>query len=240
MTKREWHEEIDTLSPAIVKLATPSASGTGFLLSVSATRPLVAIATAAHVVDHAHYWEQPIRVDHFASGKSLLLRHADRAILLNAARDSAAIIFEKKDLPLPTSPVTLIERTFHMKPGVEVGWLGFPALPRASLSFFSGRISAWIEEESAYLIDGVAINGVSGGAAFAPGLDGPEVIGVVSAYMPNRNSGETLPGLAVIRDVEEFHGVTDRMRNLDEAQAQQTPPGDAPPTPPGEHPARSQ
>jgi len=239
MTIREWHEEIESLRPSIVRLSTPQGSGTGFLLSVSATRPLVAIATAAHVVEHAHYWEQPIRVDHIESGASILLRHADRAILINSGRDSAAIIFEKQDLPLPPVPLGLIERNYHMKPGVEVGWLGFPAIPRASLSFFSGRISAWLEEEQAYLVDGVAINGVSGGPAFRPGLKAPEVIGVVSAYIPNRNTGEALPGLAVIRDVEEFHGVTDRMRSLDEAQAEQTPPGDAPPPVAGETPARA-
>lgn len=88
---REWHEEIAALEPLIVRLSTPQGTGTGFLLTVSSSRPIVAIATAAHVIDHAHYWEQPIRVDHIQSGKTLLLRHSDRAILINSTKDSAAL-----------------------------------------------------------------------------------------------------------------------------------------------------
>ena len=114
-----------------------------------------------------------------------------------------------------------------------MGWLGYPAIPRASLCFFSGRISAWVEAENAYLVDGVAINGVSGGPAFI--ITGAMLVGVVSAYIPNRATGEPLPGLAVVRNVNQFHDLAQTFKNLDEAKAEEKPPTEPPPpTPDGE------
>jgi hypothetical protein len=47
-----------------------------------------------------------------------------------------------------------------------------------------------------YLIDGVAINGVGGGPVFAAlKNDQPQLLGTISAYMPNRMRGDALPGL---------------------------------------------
>jgi hypothetical protein len=48
----------------------------------------------------------------------------------------------------------------------------------------------------------VAINGVSGGPAFHVDEQGrPLLLGVVSAYLPNKAVGGTLPGLAVVQHV---------------------------------------
>jgi hypothetical protein len=197
-------------------------------VSTSQSTGLVAIATAAHVVSHAHYWEEPIRVEHISSGKSVLLRATDRAITIHENCDTAAIVFKVGDIDFPGEPLALFKKDHYLKPGVEIGWSGFPAIPKASLCFFSGRVSAYLEDDHAYLVDGVAINGVSGGPVFRIAYDSVELIGVVSAYAPNRATGESLPGLAVIRDVEEFHEVTEQFKNLEEAQAQQTPPSEAP------------
>ena len=219
----EWHEAIAAVEPHIVRLNTPMGSGTGFLISTSQATGLVAVATAAHVVAHAHYWEQPIRIEHVTSGKNRLLRAGDRAIRIHEKYDTAAIVFRLGDMEFPAKPLDLFGKGYHLKSGVEIGWLGFPAIPRASLCFFSGRISAYLDDDHAYLVDGVAINGVSGGPVFSLLVDSVELMGVVSAYVPNRATGESLPGLAIIRDVEEFHAVTEQFKNLEEAQAQQTP-----------------
>jgi len=238
----EWHEAIEQLSPYVVRISTPQGSGTGWLVSRSRTTDLCGIATAAHVIDHAHYWDAPIRVVHPTSGTTLLLRPAHRAVHLSAELDSAAIVFQPGDMPLPATPPSLIEKDKFIRPGVEIGWLGFPALPRADLCFFSGRISAFLEDMSAYLVDGVAINGVSGGPAFRLTHDAPEVVGIVAAYIPNRATGEVLPGVAVIRDATQFHDLTERLRSFDEAKRQETPPADPQPeapASPAETPARS-
>ena len=246
--EREWFEEVEHLKQSMVRLMTPQASGTGFFLSsaVSSRGKVVGIATAAHVLDNAHYWEQPIRVQHHTTGTTRLLRPNDRAIILNSTRDSAVLVFEMQGMAFPEVAPQLIESGNHMKSGVEVGWLGFPGLLDADLSFFSGHISSYIDHQETYLVDGVAINGVSGGPAFTCGYKGDhgfsqpgEVIGVVSAYRANRNTGETLPGLAVIRDVTEFHDAVLKMRSLEEAQEQQTPPGDSPPAPQADGTSRS-
>ena len=84
-------------------------------------------------------------------------------------------------------------------------------------------------------MDGVAINGVSGGPAFCGEADGTVTLtGVLSAYIPNRATGEALPGLAVVTDVVEFHGMVGSFKSFEEAQSQQTPPTEVPAVPPVE------
>lgn len=60
------------------------------------------------------------------------------------------------------------------------------------------------------------------------------VSGVVSAYVPNRATGEILPGLAVVTDVAEFHKMVHSFKNFEEALSEQTSPTEAPVVPPTE------
>jgi hypothetical protein len=69
---------------------------------------LRAIATAAHVIDHANYWEEPIRLLHVASGKSVVLRERQRAVIIDDDLDSGAIIFDASDLPFPETTLPLL------------------------------------------------------------------------------------------------------------------------------------
>ena len=217
----QWHEAVNRVHPYVYRISTPTGTGTGFLVAHSDAGDIFGVATAAHVVSHAHEWEQPIRLEHFASGETIILRPEKRAIIMDSGRDTAAILFEPGSVALPRQPPELFEEGMIIKTGVEVGWLGFPAVSSKNLCFFSGRISAALEADSAYLVDGVAINGVSGGPTLWLGHDSVKYIGFVSAYMANRASGETLPGLAVVRDVTQFHDIVKRMRTLDEARAEQ-------------------
>ena len=222
----EWHEAIDFLSPYLVRISTPHGSGTGWLVSRSSTSDLCAIATAAHVIDHAHFWEEPIRIWHPATDQSVVLRASERSVLMNQTLDSAGVIFPLGALQLPTNALELVEKDKFTKPGVEIGWLGFPAIPRANLCFFSGRISAFVEDDRAYLVDGVAINGVSGGPAFYLRQDTVRLLGTVSAYIPNRATGESLPGVAVVRDAMHFHDIAGRFKSFDDAKSNETPPSE--------------
>lgn len=226
----DWYQAVEIVNPYVVKISTPRGFGTGFLFSRSKTDAFCAIATAAHVVDQAHYWEEPIRIDHVASGKSLVIRQGNRALFLDSSRDTAAILFNRGELPFPEKMLQLAPNKMNLKVGIEIGWLGFPAISGADLCFFSGRVSSWVEKQEAYLVDGVAVNGVSGGPAFH--LDNRLIIlmGVVSAYAPNRATGETLPGLGVIRNVTQFHELAPTFKSLEQAMSQQAP-ASAPPTP---------
>lgn len=225
MADVQWHDIIEKLTPYVVRIWTPQGSGTGFIVSSSKSTQLCAVATAGHVINHAYYWEEPIRIEHIASGKTLMLHQADRVINTKEETDTAAVIFERKDMVVPSDLLPLTPKDKYFKPGVEIGWLGFPAIPHANLCFFSGRISAWIESDNAYLVDGVAINGVSGGPAF---VVGNMLIGVVSAYIPNRAMGEPLPGLAVVRGVNQYHDLAQEFETLDQAKAKEIPPTEPP------------
>ena len=227
----DWFKAIEELEPHIVKISTPSGSGTGWLVSMGRNGNLCALATAAHVIDHAHYWEQPIRIHHHKSEQPVILRPPDRAILIYPDNDVAAIVFNPGDIPFPCKAFPLIEKDKHLKRGVQIGWLGFPAIPMAEMSFFSGHISSYVESEQLYFVDGVAINGVSGGPAFVFVGNSPTLTGVVSAYIANRATGETLPGVAVVRDVTRFHHITERFRSIDEAKTQESPAPQEPPPP---------
>ena len=224
---------IDTLLPHVVRIMTPSGSGTGFLVSASEDGAMCAIATAAHVVSTGHYWEQPIRITHQQSGKTVLLRSTERAILLEEANDTAAVLFSNTELPLPQQPLDLAPEGKSLKVGNEIGWLGFPAVAPAELCFFSGRVSATRNSSREYLVDGVAINGVSGGPAFWNGGEKVTLIGVMSAYIANRATGETLPGLTVIQNVHQFHEVSKLFKTVDEAKKKEKTP-EQPPAPPSE------
>src|SRR6266481_4006782 len=116
----EWHAAVRMLEPFVIRVASPSGSGTGFLVSQPAVAPLCAIATAAHVIAEAQVWELPIKLEHHTSQKSVLLHHADRVIFVDAARDTAAIVFDKKSLPLGSVPPALIAEGRITKVGVEL------------------------------------------------------------------------------------------------------------------------
>lgn len=229
--KDDWPAAIDMLLPFLVKIETPRGSGTGFVISSAKSASLFGIATAAHVVNQAHFWEEPIRITHKLSGRSFVVRHHERAILLEDGRDTAAVIVENGEGFLPQQTLPLPPQDKALRLGNEVGWLGFPAVSPNNLCFFTGRTSCWIEAEGAYLIDGVAINGVSGGPVFHLGRFAPVIIGVISAYIANRTGGEALPGLSVAREVKQFYDVIRRLESIDEAKSKEAEPK-APPTEP--------
>ena len=115
-------------------------------------------------------------------------------------------------------PINLLPSASVIPVGIEVGWLGFPGVAPDDLCFFSGKISARQESRKAYFIDGVAINGVSGGPVIHTSeADGIQILGIVSAYWPNWATGEPLPGLLIAQDVSHFHDVATAVQSIDEA-----------------------
>jgi hypothetical protein len=142
-------------------------------------------------------------------------------------------------LKIPGDSIPLLPNDVPLAIGTEVGWLGYPAMAPSTLCFFSGTISARQEWRHAYLIDGVAINGVSGGPVLysrSAEADGLQIVGTISAYVSNRVTGDSLPGLSVARDVSHFHDTIITIKSLDEAnQQKQKPPSEgsqSPPAPP--------
>jgi hypothetical protein len=223
-----WSEVVEKVTPHIVKIETPNGHGTGFLCLYNTDGSYVGIATAHHVIDHAHKWLQPIRLTQYPSGKSVVLAAtANRAIWLEPQNDSALIIVHRsavEGIDLPAKALPLLPTDSRLPIGNEVGWLGYPALGSSAntVCFFSGTISAWQDSQKAYLVDGVSINGCSGGpVVFSSPADGVQIVGAISAYIVNRATGESLPGLAVAQDVSYFNDAAVQIRSIDEAVAKQ-------------------
>lgn len=220
----EWYDAVSRITPHVVRIQTPEGSGTGFLVSYAKSGSMCIIATAAHVVNRAHHWEQPIRFESRHTGKSILVRPSERAILIEEAKDTATVIFDKRDdFHLPETPFDLAPEGKRLRIGNEIGWMGFPAISPSDLCFFSGRISLFHKQSDSYLVDGVAINGVSGGPAFWTGDNKVTIMGVVSAYIANRATGETLPGLSVVKNVVQFQELAKTLGSLDDAKEQESP-----------------
>ena len=219
MAQLEWHVAIDTMKPHIVRIATPSGSGTGFLLARGIQSDLCILATAAHVVSHPHERQQPIHVFHETSGDSIFLKEEQRAITIDEDIDTASIILPKTALRLPEETLRLTPEGHFLKTGNEIGWMGYPSVSPDTLCFFSGRISAYLEPQKAYLVDGVVINGVSGGPVFSLDRDGKiTIIGVISAYIPNRATGEMLPGVGYVSDVVQLHSTLKFLISFEDAK----------------------
>lgn len=232
MPDLSWQGAVDVVKPHVVKIVTPQGSGTGFLIAHAKSKNLCGVATAAHVVSHAHYWEELVRVEHYDSGQSVILRPASRAILIDEEKDTGAIIFNKEGIPFSDTVLSLIPEKRFARVGGELGWLGFPAIAPANLCFFAGRVSCWDQVHLSYLIDGVAINGVSGGPVFhTDGKTGVFVIGVVSAYIPSQTMAGPLPGLCVVRDVSQFQNLIPTFKSLDEAKEGEVASSQGPPQP---------
>jgi hypothetical protein len=216
MAKIAWGEAIEIVKSYVVKIDTPSVSGTGFLCAYTESKIVCGIATAAHVVNKSHIWEEPIRIQHFISGETKLLHASDRGIFLDLKLDTAVILFAKGKITFPKDTLTFLSEKKYLRAGNEIGWIGFPSVSPNNLCFFTGRISCWVDDIRTYLVDGVAINGVSGGPVFYMSKDGIKVIGSVTAYLPNR-VGAT-PGLAMVSHVEQYQKVIKTIKNMGEAK----------------------
>lgn len=215
-----WDKAIKIIEPHVVKIETPNGHGTGFLAFYNYDGAWCGIATAAHVVSHADEWQEPIRIRNGASAAPKFLKADERVIYVDRSNDSAVVLFLKNELQLPESPIALLPMDQPCGIGSDIGWLGYPAIEPTTLCFFSGTVSARQPSKKAYLVDGVAIHGVSGGPVFHcvdPDAERVTIIGCVSAYQANRVTGEALPGLLKAQDVSHFHAIAGHIRSIDEA-----------------------
>ena len=199
-----WHQAIEKIKPYIVRVDTPNGHGTGFLVHRNAGDGAVHLATAHHVIQRSVEWREPVRLRHFASGKEVFLEPSACYINTHPERDLAYIQFAADNLPLPSDTIPYMETGKRLKEGVQVGWCGYPAVASNSLCFFTGHISSWLEPDESYLVDGVAIHGVSGGPAFEIQEKGMRIIGLVTEYRPNFATGQPLPGVSLIRAITPF------------------------------------
>lgn len=198
-----WHDVVDRVSPSVFRIYAGNSAGTGFIVSVgyNSARSLwqTMVVTAWHVVQGIAQTNQGVRLvswdrkeEHRCSPGDVEFRPFG-----DPRFDTSLMII------LSQAPIHRIEDLLPMLPsesmlarGADIGWLGFPGLVEPELCFFSGHVSGYTMDPPSYLVDGVAINGVSGGPVFD---NRTHIVGIVSAYLPNRVDSQTvLPGLMVV------------------------------------------
>jgi len=207
-TELLWVDAYRKMVPYMVKIRTPDAYGSGFVMNYRTYekgRREIAIATACHVIKHARDWDELVMVEHTA-GNALFkyrLSPAERIIMVDEEKDIALLAFgEADEQHFPKDfPITIDGKSTDLPPGCPVAWCGFPNIAESSPCFFSGHVSATYATAGDYLVDGVVIHGVSGGPCFIHNGENVIVMGLVSAYYANRITGEALPGLGLIRSV---------------------------------------
>ncbi|NPU10918.1 trypsin-like peptidase domain-containing protein [Bradyrhizobium sp. 83002] len=211
-----WEAAIHQVRPHVVRIQTPNAQGTGFLALYNYDSSWCGIATAAHVVEYADTWQLPIKID--TENDSRFLNSNERVVFLDHQTDSAVVLFLKGNLRLPETPITLIPMDDTVSIGSEAGWLGYPNTYSDMMCFFAGTVSGRNVAQRFYLIDGVAIHGVSGGPVFRWSSQGEvQIIGVMVAYHANLATGAPLPGMSRAQDVSHFHGVINHIKSIDDA-----------------------
>lgn len=195
-----WDEVVDRVAPAVCRIVVGESQGTCFFISLAKDNYqfITGFVTAWHVL-------QEIKI---GSKEDIYIVSEDKKVIADSKKDrigfyrletfdSAIIVvgsdrelYSKKDL-LPIFPIDYV-----LARGADIGWLGYPGLADPDLCFFKGAVSGFRGSPPAYYVDGVAINGVSGGPVFD---NRAHIIGLVSSYIPNRLSEHTtLPGLLCV------------------------------------------
>ena len=201
MNTNGWVEAAEIIYPHVVKLEMPDSAGSGFFIATRTEKrtKIAVLATAAHVVRHALQWMEPIAVTGCKSATTLI--PGEYHMLSFEGLDLAIVEVPWTRLKLPERPLPTANPGDILPVGAPIAWCGYPNIVEGINCLFSGHISASVEENGDYLIDGVAIHGVSGGPAFVYDEGEVTIIGLLSQYLPNRETGESLPGLGVVRRI---------------------------------------
>ncbi|MBI4537490.1 MAG: trypsin-like peptidase domain-containing protein [candidate division NC10 bacterium] len=191
------------MSKCVFRLYAGSAAGTGVLVGLGHDPQsgvcFATLATAWHVLKALPGTTDELEIVS-ADRKTVFSSAANQIGFypLGEARYDTGLIVLRTGRPLAKESelLPLFPHDSVLGRGADIGWLGFPGIAEPELCFFHGHISGYLNDPPTYLVDGVAINGVSGGPAFDNRV---HVIGLVSAYVPNRvDSSTTLPGLMTL------------------------------------------
>lgn len=217
----DWPSIVSKIQPLCFQIHAGGSLGTGFAIGVSGNDGgcHTMLATALHVVADVLGNDQPIEI--IRSDGSVMSKFAAGPLRIFPISppecDCALIEVPTKEPLIQPEQLCAMPLETMLNRGTEIGWLGYPGFVFPELCFFHGFISGHLEQPPVYLIDGVAINGVSGGPAFdESGL----LCGMVSAYLPNQvDHSTTLPGVMIATSMnlirywmQEVMGAEVRMR----------------------------
>jgi Trypsin-like peptidase domain len=213
-----WHGAAARIPKVLFQVYTNYGNGRGtcFLLSVATPEENVyygMFATAWHVLKDVKSMEG-IRL--VSADRKKTLNSQNSTIHYEKLREEiydTAIIIVKTDKPiideanlLPIPPKDLL-----LAQGAEIAWMGFPGLVEPAPCFFHGYISGYQDNPPRYIVDGVAINGVSGGPVFDKHA---QLAGLVSAYRPNkRDDNVILPGVSLLLPINSIRYFMENLPN---------------------------
>lgn len=198
-----WDKIVDRVTPIVFRVYAGRSAGTAFIISLGTEKETslncAILATADHVLAASVDTAEKVR-----------LVSADRQKVFDAdmdeirvqplgskAHDTMLVLLKsKKPILEQEKLLPMLRWDLVMPKGAPIGWMGYPGITEPELCFFHVHVSGFVNEPPTYLIDGVAVNGVSGGPAFD---NRSHLVGLVSAYIPNRiNAHTTLPGLMAL------------------------------------------
>jgi len=198
-----WDKVVDRVTPIVFRVYAGRSAGTAFVVSLGTERDTslncAILATADHVLAASVDTADKVRL--VSSDRSKVFDADVDEVRIQPLgpkiHDTMLILLKSKNHILDQSQLLpMLQWDMMMPKGASIGWMGFPGITEPELCFFQGHVSGHLGEPPTYLIDGVAINGVSGGPAFD---NRAHLVGLVSAYIPNRvNEHTTLPGLMAL------------------------------------------
>lgn len=200
-----WDKVVERVQKAVFRLYAGNSAGTCFAISIGSVREgnshYVAFATAWHVLEDLPGTPGCLRL--VSADGTVTVSDTTASVSfcrLGPERFDTGLIFVQTPTSLLTQEDLLPTLPFgwQMARGTEIGWLGFPGLVEPELCFFKGVVSGYLNDPPTYLVDGVAVNGVSGGPAFD---NRAHVIGLVSSYLPNTLGNMTLPGILTLMPI---------------------------------------
>ena len=197
-------DEISRLTEKVVFLVElGTTTGTCFAVSISPAKnkknKIYTFATAWHVIEKLTHSNKPIKLTTADKSKAYEIMHDRYEIFREGPKElDTGIIEVETEMPLVSKKNLLPMLDFDelLPRGSEIAAVGFPGLANEEFCFFRGVVSGYGKRPPSYLVDGVVLNGVSGG----PAVDQrARIIGLVSSYLPNRiDRNTTLPGLTTL------------------------------------------
>ncbi len=211
-----WDQVVDRVSRSVFRLLAGDSAGTCFVVSIAKDRQTsnayAVFATAWHVVAELPGTTDDIKLVSF-DGETVF----DSAIArfgffpLGPGVHDTCLIAARTATPVvaPSDLCPILPSDSMLARGAGIGWLGFPGLTDPEPCFFHGHIAGYSADPPAYFVDGVAVNGVSGGPVFD---NRAHLIGLVSSYLPNRVDSRTfLPGLLSVVPINTIRYYLDRV-----------------------------
>ena len=201
--KMPWENVVGRVERIVFRLLAGDSAGTCFAVSIGRLPETKSIhymfATAWHVVKDIAGSDQPIFMV-AADGKTVCEAKAGCYAIFplgSEVFDTALIMVRSPENIVSQSDLLpIFGPEAQMPRGMEIGLAGFPGIVGGEFCFFKGTVSGYLNRPPTYLVDSVAISGVSGGPAFDRHA---RIVGLVSSYIPNQvDQYTTLPGLLTL------------------------------------------